>query len=157
MRHSSKGCLYLGTLQNGLISEEQILNDLWSNQPFPPPPALVSGKYVAIFPEIYDQNIWGPIFESGWDCADWTDVNLADKDVNSNQTDNANKAIQDNLAMQVTQPCDNICNLCKQRHLMTDIWTNPSGAAWWPNLHFMERTQFGGQILTKYKFVCSWL
>ena len=48
-------------------------------------------------------------------CEDLTDVTLADKDINSNLTDNANKAIQDNL------------------------------------------TTSGGQILTKYKFVRSWL
>ena len=37
-------------------------------------------------------------------CADLTDVTLADEDTNSILTDNANRAIQCYLAMQVTQP-----------------------------------------------------
>ena len=52
---------------------------------------------------------WGPIYgseclkltEGG--CADLTDVTLADEDTNSILTDNANRAIQDNVAMQITQ------------------------------------------------------
>ena len=35
-----------------------------------------------------------------------TDVTLADEDTNSILTDNANRAIQGNVAMQVTQPYD---------------------------------------------------
>ena len=38
------------------------------------------------------------------------DVTLADEDTNSMQTDNANKAIQGNVAMQVTQPGGKNCN-----------------------------------------------
>ena len=38
-------------------------------------------------------------------CADLTDVTLADEDSNSMLTDNANRAIQGNVAMQVTQHC----------------------------------------------------
>ena len=49
---------------------------------------------------------WGPIYGSG--ClklslrpfADLTDVTLADEDTNSIPTDNANRAIQGNVAMQ---------------------------------------------------------
>ena len=37
-------------------------------------------------------------------CADLTNVTLADEDTNPMLTDNANKAIQGNMAMQVTQP-----------------------------------------------------
>ena len=42
--------------------------------------------------------------------ADLTDVTLADEDTNSILTDNANRAIQSNVAMQVTQPGRKICN-----------------------------------------------
>ena len=53
---------------------------------------------------------WGPIYGSGclsltdwlsYLCADLTDVTLADEDTNSILTDNANRAIQGNVAMQV--------------------------------------------------------
>ena len=37
-------------------------------------------------------------------CVDLTDVTLADEDTNSILTDNVNRAIQGNVAMQVTQP-----------------------------------------------------
>ena len=40
-----------------------------------------------------------------------TDVTLADEDTNSILTDNANRAIQGNVAMQVMQPGDQ-CKLC---------------------------------------------
>ena len=43
-------------------------------------------------------------------CADLTDVSLADEDNNSILTDNANRAIQGNVAMQVTQPGGQVCN-----------------------------------------------
>ena len=36
-------------------------------------------------------------------CADLTDVTLADEDINSIQTDNANRAFRRNVAMQVTK------------------------------------------------------
>ena len=51
---------------------------------------------------------WGPIYGSGSlklterPFADLTDVTLADEDTNSILTDNANRAIQGNIAMQVT-------------------------------------------------------
>ena len=41
---------------------------------------------------------------------DLTDVTLADEDTNSIQTDDANKAIQGNVAMQVAPPGGQICN-----------------------------------------------
>ena len=41
--------------------------------------------------------------------ADLTDVTLADEDTNPILTDNANRAIQGNVAMQVTQPGRKIC------------------------------------------------
>ena len=45
--------------------------------------------------------------------ANLTDVTLADEDTNSILTDNANRAIQGNVALQVTQPGGQICNLYK--------------------------------------------
>ena len=44
-----------------------------------------------------------------WPFADSTDVTLADEDINSILADNANRAIQGNVAMQVTQPGRKIC------------------------------------------------
>ena len=43
------------------------------------------------------------------DLANLTDVTLADEDTNSILTDNAKRAIQGNVAMQVTQPGGKIC------------------------------------------------
>ena len=40
-----------------------------------------------------------------------TDVTLTDEDTNSILTDNTNRAIQGNVAMQVTQPSGQVCNL----------------------------------------------
>ena len=57
-----------------------------------------------------------------------TDVTLADEDTNSIPTDNANEATQGNAAMQVTQPGDQICNLCKWPHLIANFGTNASDA-----------------------------
>ena len=59
---------------------------------------------------------WGPIFGSGCHSVrdlseNLTDVTLADEDTNSILTDNANRAIQGNVAMQVMQPGDQ-CKLC---------------------------------------------
>ena len=58
---------------------------------------------------------WGPIYGSG--ClsliprgfADLTDVTLVDEDTKSILTDNANRAIQGNQAMQVTKSGVQIC------------------------------------------------
>ena len=43
-------------------------------------------------------------------CLDLTDVTLADEDTDSILTDNVNRAIQGNVAMQVTQLGGKICN-----------------------------------------------
>ena len=43
-------------------------------------------------------------------CADLTDVTLADEDTNSILTDNANRAIQGNVAMQVMLPGGQLWN-----------------------------------------------
>ena len=50
-------------------------------------------------------------------------VTLADEDTNSILADNANRAIQGNVAMQVTQPGRKICYA--------------SGAIWWPTMQLM--------------------
>ena len=79
-------------------------------------------------------------------CANLTDVTLADEDTNSVLTDNANRTIQGNLAMQVTQLGGKICNECKWFHLVSKFATNASGAIWWPNLELMQVAPSGGQI-----------
>ena len=47
-------------------------------------------------------DLWVRLSETERPCADLTDVSLADEDTNSILTDNANRAIQGNIAMQVT-------------------------------------------------------
>ena len=47
-----------------------------------------------------------------------TELTLADDDTNPILTDNANRAIQGNVATQVTQPGGQLCKQCKWRHLM---------------------------------------
>ena len=47
-------------------------------------------------------------------CADLTDVTLADEDTKSILPDNANRAIQGYLAMQVTQPGGELWNQAMQ-------------------------------------------
>ena len=51
---------------------------------------------------------------------------LRNQATNSILTDKVNRTIQDNVAMQVTQPGGQVCNLCKWRHLMANIRTNAS-------------------------------
>ena len=48
--------------------------------------------------------------------ADLTGVTLADEDTNSILTENANRTIQGNVTMQVTQPGVQICNQFKWWH-----------------------------------------
>ena len=55
--------------------------------------------------------------------ADLTDVTLADEDTNSILTDNANRAIQGNVALQVMLPGGQLCNQCKWRHLVANFAT----------------------------------
>ena len=70
-------------------------------------------------------------------------MTLADEDTNSIQTDNANREIQGNVAMQVARPGSQLWKQCKWRHLINKFSTNPScakfatnasGAIWWANL-----------------------
>ena len=61
-------------------------------------------------------------------CVDLTDVTLADEDTNSILANNANRAIQGNVAMQVMQSGGQLWKQCKWRHLVANIATNASGA-----------------------------
>ena len=54
-------------------------------------------------------------------------MTLADEDTNPILTDNANRAIQGNVAMQVTQPGGQLCKWC---HLVVKFATNASGTTW---------------------------
>ena len=65
--------------------------------------------------------------------ADLTDVTLADEDTNSILTDNANRAIQRNVAKQVTQAGGKNA-------------TNASSAILWPIFQLMQVLPSGGQI-----------
>ena len=115
-------------------------------------------------------NFWGdflsdPRFTYGYGCqsvslkcfVDLTDVTLADEDTNYILTDNANWAIQGNVAMQVVvaqfaidassstwwpkfMRCHLVAKLstCKWPNLepiqmMLIFLTDPSGDIWWPN------------------------
>ena len=80
---------------------------------------------------------WGPIYGSESfkpPFANLTDVTLADEGTNSILTDNANRAIQGNVAMHVTLPGGQLWNQCKWCHLVAKFATNASGAIWWLNL-----------------------
>ena len=65
-------------------------------------------------------------------------MTLADQDTNPILTDNANRAIQGNVAMQVTQPGGHIWNLYNWRHLVAKFGTYTSGAIWWPHLELIQ-------------------
>ena len=81
-------------------------------------------------------------------------MTLADEDTNPILTDNANRAIQGNVATQVMQPGgqqvappdDQTLNQSKLCHLVAKYATYTSGAIWWPNLQLMQLVQSGGQI-----------
>jgi hypothetical protein len=103
-------------------------------------------------------------------------LNLSDEDTNSILTDNANRAIQGYLAMQVTQPGGQLWNqamqvtspddqilnqfatnekIHTQKKYKSDFNTgrfklveptNASGAIWWPNLQPMRLAPSGGLI-----------
>ena len=97
--------------------------------------------------------------------ANLTAVTLADEDINSILTHNANRAFQSNVAikvikfatnssgaiwwailqlMQVAPSGGQICSLCKWRHLVANFATNARGAIWWPNLQLMQVVPSGG-------------
>ena len=62
----------------------------------------------------------------------YPDVTLADQDTNSILTDNANRAIEGNVAMQVL--------------LVANFGSNASGVSWWPNFEPMQVVPSVGQI-----------
>ena len=72
-------------------------------------------------------NLWVLVSLTNRAFADLTDVTLADEDTNSILNDNANKALQGNVAKQVTQSGGKICYLYKWRHLAANFGTNASG------------------------------
>ena len=59
---------------------------------------------------------------------------LVDEDTNSKPTADANRAVRDNIAVQLTP-------------LVTKLITNTRGAVGWPNFKLMQLTLSGGQIL----------
>ena len=78
-------------------------------------------------------------------------LNLSDEDTNSILTDNANRAIQGYLAMQVTQPGGQLWNQAMQvmspdDQILNQFATNPSGAIWWTILQLMQIAPSCGQI-----------
>ena len=84
--------------------------------------------------------------------ANLTDVTLADEDTNSILTDNANRAIQGNVAMHVTLPGGQLWNQCKWCHLVAKFVTKASIATWWPKLEPMLIALHVGQIFNQ----CKW-
>ena len=75
-------------------------------------------------------------------CANLTDVTLADQATNSIPTDDANMAIQGNVAMQVPQHGGQLWNQCKWHHLMTAFQANACGA----NFQLMHLALHSGQV-----------
>ena len=82
-----------------------------------------------------------------WCLWNLTDVTLADDDTNPIVTDDANRAIHNNVATQVTQPLqtmqvappdDQILNQSKLCHLVAKYATKTNGVIWWPNLQLRE-------------------
>ena len=78
-------------------------------------------------------------------------MTLADEDTNSILTNNANRAIIDNVAMQVAPPGGQTCsymqaappggqtwNQCKGHYMLAKFGTNTSGTTCWPNLEPMQ-------------------
>ena len=73
-------------------------------------------------------------------CVDLTDVTLADDDTNPIVTDDANRAIHNNVATQVTQPLQTM-----QVAPPDDQILNQS-KMWWPNLQLMQVAPSDGKI-----------
>ena len=74
--------------------------------------------------------------------ADLTDVTLVDEDTKAMVTDNANRAIQGNVAMHVTH----------QVNLVVKFRTNASSPIWWQNVQLMQVALSGGQIWNQFKW-----
>ena len=70
-------------------------------------------------PGVLGSDLCVPISVTERGLANLTDVTLADQATNSIQADNANMAIQGNVAMKVTQSSGQLWNQCKRRHPLT--------------------------------------
>ena len=79
-------------------------------------------------------------------------MTLADEDTNQILADNANRAIQGNVAMHVTLPGGQLWNQCKWCHLVAKFATNASGTIWLTILQLMPIAPSGGQICNQ----CKW-
>ena len=80
---------------------------------------------------------------TNWRLWNLTDVTLADEDTNSILTDNANRAIQGNVAMQW-------CNL------VANFGSNANGASWWPNFEPMQVVPLGDPICNWCEWLWNW-
>ena len=78
---------------------------------------------------------WGPIIGSPLYLCPSTFLKPCEDLVNTNF-----------LLMHVTPPGDQISNQCKWRHLVAKLFTNTSGATWWPNFLKVQVAPPGGQI-----------
>ena len=76
---------------------------------------------------------------------DLHDVTLADEDSNSIPTDDVNKTILANVAMQVAPLGGQTCNCHKKPQLLAKSTTNACSAIWWPKLELIQVTPPGGQ------------
>ena len=103
---------------------------------------------VDLFAKLSGVRSMGPSL-SNWVRDLWlhlTDVTLADEDTNSILTDNANRAIQGNVAMQVTQVAPSggqILNNCKWCFPVTKFGTNTSCTTCLLNLETFDRSTIG--------------
>ena len=70
-------------------------------------------------PGVLGSDLWVRLSLTKRRCANLTDVTLADQATNSIQADDANMAIQGNVAMKVTQSGAQLWNQCKRRHPLT--------------------------------------
>ena len=80
--------------------------------------SLVPKILIFIGPRYPWSDLWVQVSLTHTPFADLTDVTLADEDTNSILIDNANRSIQGNVAMQVTQPIGQLCKQCKLCHLV---------------------------------------
>ena len=73
-------------------------------------------------------------------------MTLADEYTNSILTDNAKRAFQGNVAMQVTQPGGQLWNQAMQVTSSDDQCGKASDSIWWENVQLMQVVPCGGQI-----------
>ena len=87
-------------------------------------------------------------------CVDLTDVTLANEDTKSILTDNVNRAIQGNVAMQEVRPggWSNV-QLMQVRHLVVKFATTASCVMWLPNLVQVTES-ISGSVVPLAMFFC---